>query len=272
MQMALAGGAVGYLLKSADALVIEAQVESALRQLRAQRSVHAAHARAECSLADVLSRWDALPKDIALRLCGAWDLRHVETGAHVRRIGVYTEALALRLGLSRNASAELGNTAILHDVGKLAIPDAILSKPGRLTEAEMAIMKLHTVEGARMLSGIHHPFFERAALVALQHHERWDGSGYPGGLRADECPEDARIVSLVDVYDALGTPRCYKAAWDERRIVAYFRECSGKQFEARQVEALLDTLPALRELAAQFPEGNGISAVFPAAPQVANAP
>jgi response regulator RpfG family c-di-GMP phosphodiesterase len=269
MKKALAGGAAGYLVKSADALAIEAQVEAAMGQLRTQREVRTAHERVQCSLADALSRWDALPKDIAVRLCSAWDLRHVETGAHVRRIALYTEALALALGLPGKAAAELGEIAILHDVGKIAIPDAILSKPGRLTEAEFSIMKQHTVEGARMLSGIRHPFFERAAVVALRHHERWNGSGYPDGLHGDECPEDARIVAIADVYDALGTARCYKPAWEEPQIIEHFRGCSGTHFEARLVEALLDTLPRLRELAARFPDPEERSAVFRVAPQVA---
>jgi response regulator RpfG family c-di-GMP phosphodiesterase len=269
MKSALSGGAMGYLLKSADPLAIEAQVEAALSQLRVQRDVRAAHESVACSLADMVLRWDTLPKDIALHLCSAWDLRHVETGAHVRRIGAYTEAMALALGLPSRGAAELGELAILPDVGKIAIPDAILSKPGRLTEAEFAIMKQHTVEGARMLGGIRHPFFERAAVIALRHHERWDGSGYPGGLHGDECVEDARIVSIVDVYDALGTPRCYKPAWEERRIVEYFRDSSGKQFQAGLVEALFDTLPRLRELARQFPDPQASSAVFPVAPQTA---
>ena len=216
--------------------------------------MRAAHALADGSLAEALSRWEALPKDIAGGWCGAWDLRHGETGAHVRRIGVYAEALALALGAPARSAAELGQIAILHDVGKVAIPDHILSKPGPLTEAELAVMKQHTVEGARILGGIRHPFFERAAVIALRHHERWDGSGYPGGLRGEACPEEARIVSVVDVYDALSTARCYKPAWEERRIVEYLRTVSDQQFESRMVDALLDILPHLRELAAPFAE------------------
>jgi response regulator RpfG family c-di-GMP phosphodiesterase len=271
MKRALSGGAMGYLLKSTDSFALEAQVEAALGQLRMQRHVRAAHERVACSLADLLSRWDALPKDIAPRLCSAWDLRHVETGAHVRRIGLYTEALARSLGTPADSAAELGDIAMLHDVGKIAIPDAILGKPGRLTEAEFAIMKEHTVEGARLLGGIGHPFFERAAVVALRHHERWDGSGYPGGLRGEECPDEARIVSIADVYDALGTPRCYKPAWGQQQIVDYFRAGSGTLFEPRLMEALFDTLPRLRELAEQLPDPEASSAVFPVAPQLAAA-
>jgi len=115
-------------------------------------------------------------------------------------------------------------------------------------------MKLHPQAGAEMLSGANHPFLERAALVALRHHERWDGSGYPGGLLGEECPYDARIVAVADVYDALGQPRCYKPGWTETEIEKYFVESSGRLFERRIVEALLDARPRLRQIAKAFPE------------------
>lgn len=271
MKKSLSAGALSYLVKSADPLVIEAQVESALHQVRAQRAERAAHEKVEDSLADALLRWDALPKDIARRLCSAWDLRHIETGTHVRRIGAYSETLARALGMSNKDAADLGDVAVLHDVGKIAIPDAILTKPSQLTAQEFAIMKHHTVEGARMLGGIKHPFFERAALVALRHHERWDGSGYPGGQRREQCPFDARIVAIADVYDALGTPRCYKPAWQEAQICAYFRAAAGRQFEQRLVDALFESLPRLRELGQRHSDADGVSAVFPASREVAAA-
>lgn len=110
-----------------------------------------------------------------------------------------------------------------------------------------------------MLQAATHPFFDRAAVVARWHHERWDGSGYPDGLRGDECPRDARIVAVADVYDALGQTRCYKPAWTPDQIFAYFSKCSGAQFEAKIVAALFDSLPRLRELAGQLPD----SGTFP---------
>ena len=105
-----------------------------------------------------------------------------------------------------------------------------------------------------MLAGAGHPFLERAAQVALRHHERWDGSGYPGGLREAETPYDARIVAVTDVYDALGQSRCYKRGWSEEEIERYFVESSGRLFERPIVEALLDSRPRLREIAKSFPE------------------
>jgi response regulator RpfG family c-di-GMP phosphodiesterase len=271
MQTALASGAVSYLRKSADALTVEAQIEIGLRHARAHREAVATRRQIEGSLAEALSSWENVPRKLAEGLCGAWDLRHVETSTHVRRIGAYTKVLASAVGLSDKDALALGDAAILHDIGKLAIPDAILCKPGQLTAQEFEIMKRHTVEGARMLGGIEQPFFERAAMVALRHHERWDGSGYPTGLIGEACPRDARIVAIVDVYDALGQPRCYKPAWREDQITAFFVEKSGEQFETSMVTALLDSLPQLRELALEIPESVGTSAVFRAARDVAAA-
>jgi len=197
---------------------------------------------------------DRVPRRLAQQLAGTWGLRHVETGAHIRRIGAYSEALGSSLGLANEDAETLGQVAMLHDIGKVAIPDAILTKPGRLTVEEFEIMKLHPRAGAEMLGGANHPFLERAAQVALRHHERWDGSGYPGNLRGEDCPYDARIVAVADVYDALGQARCYKPGWTEAEIETYFVENSGRLFEARVVEALLDSRPRLREIAKSSPE------------------
>jgi putative two-component system response regulator len=260
MSAALASGAHSYLRKSADELTIEAQVELALQRVRDEREMDGSSA--QLPLADALSRWNNLPATLGQALFSAWDLRHVETGAHVRRIGVFTEALASALGSSHAEARALGQAAVLHDIGKIAIPDSVLCKPSQLTPEELELMKRHTVEGAKMLKPFEHPYFERAALVALRHHERWDGSGYPDGLRGEETPRDARIVAVVDVYDALSERRCYKPAWCDARIAEFFRVQAGVQFEAPLAEAILDCIPRFKELAAEVAE-SGRHAVAP---------
>jgi response regulator RpfG family c-di-GMP phosphodiesterase len=254
------------LLKTTDVWTVEAQIEAGLEQVRVFRETLGARDDLESSLADIMARFNELPRRIAFGLCRAWDLRHVETGSHVRRIGAYTEVLARGCDMAPAEATTLGQVAMLHDVGKLAIADGILTKPGPLTAAEFENMKRHTTEGARMLGGIRHPFFERAAMVARHHHERWDGSGYPDRLRGDQCGLDARIVGIADVYDALATRRCYKPAWEEHRILAFFEQARGKQFDARLVDALFESLPRLRELALEIPENGAVSSVFPKAP------
>jgi response regulator RpfG family c-di-GMP phosphodiesterase len=247
-------GASSYLRKPLDAFVLEGQVTAAQYSYQAKCRARERSMALEASLSDTQAMLDRVPRQLAQQLAGAWDLRHVETGAHVRRIGAYSESLGLSLGLASDDAHTLGQVAMLHDIGKIAIPDAILTKPGRLTTEELEIMKLHAKAGADMLAGASHPFLERAADVALRHHERWDGSGYPDGLRGDACSYDARIVAAVDVYDALGQPRCYKPAWSDSEIERYFVENSGRLFERTIVEALLDGRPRLREIAKSFPE------------------
>jgi putative two-component system response regulator len=257
MKAAVSAGATSYLLKSTDQLTLEAQIEAGWEQVQLQRTSRGERETLESALSEALSRWSELPRHVARGLCRAWDLRHVETGAHVRRIGAYTETLGVALGLSAADARELGQVAVLHDVGKLSVPDAILTKPASLSREEMEVMKRHTIDGARMLSGIKHHFFERAALVARHHHERWNGGGYPDGLRGEACPLDARIVAVADVYDALSTERCYKPVWDEAEIAAFFEQARGEQFEARLIDAFRDCLPRLKQLSLAIGESGG---------------
>lgn len=254
MEEAFRLGAKSYLPKPLDPFVLEGQVVAAQYSYEAKCRARERSAALETSLRDTRAMLDHVPRQLARQLAGAWDLRHVETGAHVRRIGAYSEALALSLGLTIDDAQTLGQVAMLHDVGKIVIPDVILTKPGRLTPEEMAIMKLHPRAGAELLVGAGHHFLERAAEVALHHHERWDGSGYPDGLRGEDCPRDARIVAVADVYDALGQTRCYKRGWSEDEIERYFLDNAGRLFERPIIEALLDTRPRLHEIAKSFPE------------------
>ena len=254
MSEAIRLGATSFLRKPLDPFVLEGQVAAAQHSYEAKcRARHSASAL-EKSLRDTQAMLDRVPRHLAQQLAGAWDLRHIETGAHVRRIGAYSESLGFSLGLTVEESETLGQVAMLHDIGKIAIPDAILGKPGKLTAEEFEIMKLHPKAGADMLGGASHPFLDRAAQVALRHHERWDGSGYPGNLRGEDCPYEARIVAVADVYDALGQARCYKPGWTDAEIEAYFVANSGRLFEPKIVEALLDGRPRLREIATRFPD------------------
>ena len=241
MREALRQGAAGYLHKPADALTLVAQVSVAL-----SRSLAAAPSLAETFGADLVSSADAVPLHLAKQLSNVWDLRHVETGAHVRRMAESTRRLALTLGKSTAEAHRLGRVAMLHDVGKIAIPDAILSKPGGLTEAEFSLMERHAEIGGQLLSGFRYPFFDRAAIVARSHHERWNGSGYPDGLIGAECPWEARLVGVVDTFDALGHARCYKEAWSTARLIDYFRAERGRLFDPEITTALLDAVGELQ--------------------------
>ncbi len=165
----------------------------------------------------------------------ASEARDADTGAHVRRIQHYTETLARELRMSSTESERFGYSAILHDVGKMVVPDHILKKPGQLTLDERSRMQRHAAEGERILSET--PFFEVARQIARSHHENWDGSGYPDGILGDAIPMAARIVHVADVFDALMSKRVYKPAWSQNDAARVIMEERERMFDPRVVDA-----------------------------------
>jgi len=176
------------------------------------------------------------------------EARSLETGEHVRRVGTATKILAEDLGINDEELPLLEIAAMLHDVGKIGIPDSILLKPSRLSDEEFEIMKQHTSIGYNILSTVDHPLFKMASLVALYHHENWDGSGYPKGLKGEDIPLYARIVGLMDVYDALLSDRIYRPAWDEEAVLKYIKENTGKKFDPKIVEIFERNYDKIRTL------------------------
>lgn len=208
-----------------------------------------------------------------------------ETGPHVNRVAAYAveifEAYAKKKGLSQedidSKRDALRLAAMLHDVGKVAISDLILKKPGRFNDEEFEIMKSHTTRGAVLFKDARSEFDEFSAEVALNHHERWDGKGYPGfvdletgkplpgyegsngqprGKKADEIPLFGRIVALADVYDALSCRRIYKEAWEEEKVLDLIKEERGKQFDPEIVDIFLDILDVIHSISARYPDVN----------------
>ncbi|MCX7105192.1 MAG: response regulator [Methylococcales bacterium] len=175
-------------------------------------------------------------KDTVMMLCLAAEGKDHDTSSHLYRIQHYTETLAIALGADAAAAKHMGLMSMLHDVGKLATPDAILKKPGKLTDEEWLIMKEHPLAGARILGN--NPFYEIAREIAIGHHENFDGSGYPNGLASDDIPLSARIVRLVDAFDALTTQRPYKQAWVIDDALTYIGSQSGTMFDPSMVIVL----------------------------------
>lgn len=187
-------------------------------------------------------------REQALRvLVSAMDVRHQETGQHSERVARMATELARLDGVHGHALDELRLGALLHDIGKLALPDTILTKPGPLGEAEWALMREHPRIGHELLQQV--DFLRGSSEVPYGHHERWDGSGYPQGLRGEEIPLAARIFSVIDVWDALITERVYKSAWPEDRVLAYLREVAGSQLDPRLVELFLTHHATLKQAA-----------------------
>lgn len=225
-----------------------------------------------------------MTREIILRMNKMAELRDPkETGPHVNRVAAYSvalyEAWALknevsRVEIDRNRDV-LRMSAMLHDVGKVAISDNILKKPGRFTPEEFQVMKLHTLFGANLFADIYSDFDESAAIVAISHHERWDGNGYPGfidpqtqkalpgfekedgtarGKCGNEIPFFGRIVALADVYDALSSRRCYKEAWNEDEVLDTIRSEAGKQFDPELVEIFMESIDTFRQIEKIYPD------------------
>ena len=182
---------------------------------------------------------DQTQAEIVERLGTLGEYRSKETGAHVRRVGIYTKLLAKLYGLDDTTANLLERAAPLHDIGKVGISDAILNKPTKLTDEEYDTMKNHTLIGESILSHSDKPLIQLAAEIAGGHHEKYDGSGYPRGLKGDDIPLSARIVAIADVFDALISTRVYKNAWNNEEIINYFLEEKSKHFDPKLIELLL---------------------------------
>jgi HD-GYP domain-containing protein (c-di-GMP phosphodiesterase class II) len=174
----------------------------------------------------------------------AMDLRDRETEGHTRRVTELTVLLARTLGISEEEIVHIRRGALLHDIGKMGVPDAILSKPGPLTDAEWALMREHPALAHEMLAPI--AYLRPALEIPYCHHEKWDGTGYPRGLRGEEIPLAARIFAVADVWDALRSDRPYRPAWPEAKVRDHIRALSGTHFDPRVVTAFLQVgkLPA----------------------------
>jgi PAS domain S-box-containing protein len=178
--------------------------------------------------------------------------RSRETGMHIKRVAKISKLLAVKLGLSEEYAEMIRVTAPMHDIGKVGIPDDILHKPGKLTEAEYEVMKQHAYLGFDMLKGLDRPLVKMAAQIAHQHHERFDGTGYPLGLKGDDISIEGRIVSLVDVFDALGARRSYKTPWSDEEIIKYIKSQSGKHFDPELVDLFLHNYAEISAIRDKF--------------------
>lgn len=222
-------GGVDYICKPVSPAVVRARVSSHLSLVRA--------AALERSYREAI-----------LMLGHAGHYNDTDTGAHIWRMAAYAGALARGLGWDEASSARLELAAPMHDTGKLGIPHTILRKAGALDEEEWRIMKMHSQFGYDILSKSDAPVFQLAAEVALHHHEKWDGSGYPAGLKGEDIPESARIVALADVFDALSMKRPYKDPWPIEKILAHIRSSSGTHFDPRLIDVFEKVLPELLEI------------------------
>lgn len=181
-------------------------------------------------------------------LCRAAEFRDDDTSVHMDRVGALSAQLGRRIGLSEPLAALLGKAAPMHDIGKIAIPDAVLKKPGKYTADERAIMNSHAKIGAEIIGHSEVPLFRLAAEVALTHHECWDGSGYPQGLSGAKIPVSGRVVSIIDFFDALTMDRVYRKALSDELALELLVEQSGKKFDPDMVDVFVTHAPEFARL------------------------
>ena len=196
-------------------------------------------------------------EDIALRLISAAGYRDEETGEHIKRIGLYSAVMAEALGWSPEKIDSIRVAAPMHDVGKIGIPDKILHKPGKLSPKEFEAIKEHPNIGACILGGSTIPLLELATDIALYHHERWDGSGYPKGLSGMDIPKAARIVAVADVYDALSNDRVYRAQFPEKETYQIMKKKRGTHFDPDIYDCFLECLPETNRILESNHDSNG---------------
>ena len=181
-------------------------------------------------------------KEVVFTMGAIGETRSEETGNHVKRVAQYSKILALHYGIDEKDAEMLKQASPMHDIGKVGIPDSILNKPGRFNDEERQIMNTHSQLGYDMLKHSNRDLLKLASIVAYEHHEKWDGTGYPNRLKGEEINIYGRITALADVFDALGSDRIYKKAWNDEKIFKFFKEESGKQFDPKLVDLFFENI------------------------------
>lgn len=245
------GGVDDYIVKPFEAAELQMRIQVGDRVVASERAQRQLNDSLQSIVRQQTAAIREAQEEIISRLFSALEFRDEETGGHVRRIGSMSASLGKLLGWNEQRLDTIRSAAPLHDIGKIGIPDHVLQKPGPLTPEEFLIIRRHAEIGARILSGSHNPVIMLGEIIAKSHHENWDGSGYPDGLRGEDIPLEARVVTITDVYDALLSDRIYRPSLTEQETVALLREGSGTKFDPRLLALFLDNLAYIREHALQ---------------------
>lgn len=255
---ALACGARDFVSKPFDRNELLMRVRNLLDAQLAHRLLHDRKSVLEKLVRERTEALQHTRLQVVQRLGMAAEYRDEETGSHILRMSHICALLAKEIGWDDDRCDLILNASPMHDIGKIAIPDAILLKPGRFEPHEWEIMKTHAAVGARLLEGDDSDLLCMARDIALTHHEKWDGSGYPGGLAGERIPVTGRIAALADVFDALTSARPYKKAWTVDDAVALIKNNSGRHFDPALVEVFLRELPQIVAIKERFPAPEGL--------------
>jgi putative two-component system response regulator len=242
-------GAVDYITKPVSPVIVQARVKTHL-------SLYDQNRHLEKTVKDRTKDLVQTQLQIIQRLGRAAEFKDNETGLHVIRMSHYSRLMAESLDLPDNYSDLIFKAAPMHDVGKIGIPDSVLLKPGKLDDKEWELMRKHPEFGADIIGENESELLKEAKIIALAHHEKWDGSGYPNGLKGEDIPLSARIVAVADVFDALTTERPYKKAWTVEDAVALIDKESGSHFDPELVGVFHEVLPDILDIKEEYAEGS----------------
>ena len=251
-QAALEAGVIDFLVKPVRPRELRARCRNLLQLRQQSETVKQRALSLEQRLLSSMHEVEERERETLSRLARAIEYRDAGTSAYLERMAHVAGLIAEQLGMFEDEVRVIEMAAPLHDIGKIAIPDAVLMKTGPLSEDETIVMRRHPRIGYELLSGSQNRFIQAGALIALRHHERYDGSGYPDGLRGEEIPLEARIVAVADVFDALISPRPYKKAWDVDAALGYLYAQRGRLFEPRCVGALIRSRERLEGICNRF--------------------
>ncbi|MCU7916084.1 MAG: response regulator [Candidatus Thiodiazotropha sp. (ex Gloverina cf. vestifex)] len=237
--LALESGATDFITKPIDHTECRARCNNLLTMSRQRKLIKDRALLLEGEIRKTTQELHDREEETLIRLAKAGEYRDEDTGNHIHRISRYSRLIAEKLGLSKELCDLIAQASPMHDIGKIGIPDAILLKPARLTPEEFEIMKHHTVVGFDILKDSPSIYLQTGAVIALSHHEKFSGEGYPRGLKADKIPLEARIVAVADVFDALVTNRPYKKSWPLEKAFDYIKEERGNHFDSDCAEVFL---------------------------------
>ena len=255
-QAALDAGVIDFLVKPVRPRELRARCRNLLQLRQQSESIKQRALSLEQRLLSSMHEVEERERETLSRLARAIEYRDIGTSAYLERMAHIAGLIAEGLGMPEDEVRLIELAAPLHDMGKIAIPDEVLLKPGPLDEHQLSIMRRHPQIGHELLSGSQNRFIQAGATIALRHHERFDGSGYPDGLSGAQIPIEARIVAVADVFDALISPRPYKAPWSFDSALDFLVEQSGKLFDPQCVQALLDNRTRLEDICQRYSTGS----------------